>query len=300
MHQHSATILDILAAAPQPATELCRRLGISQPTLSRRLAELGDAVLRFGPQKAVRYARRRPIRHWDQFTLSRITREGQLQEWGRLYPVAPQGFILTYAQENRANERYEGLPWWMQDMRPQGFLGRSFVKAVAAQLALPDDLRMWSDDHVLLALAESGEDVVGNLLVGDNARRSWLGAPAAAPLPQDGLADRYRGLARRALAGEVAGSSAGGEQPKFTAWVETTDGPGSAPYHALVKFTAPEDNASTRRWRNLLACEHLALTTLYEAGLPASRSRLLDCEGQRFLEVRRFDREGELGRHGVV
>ena len=296
MHQQITAILDLLSAAPQSAAELCRRFGISQPTLSRRLAELGDAVLRFGPQKGVRYARRRQIRHWDQFALSRITRAGQLQEWGRLHAVAPHGFILTYLQEGRANERYDGLPWWMQEMRPQGFLGRVFAKATAAQLDLPDDLRMWSDDHVLLALAESGEDMVGNLLVGDNARRRWLTAPLAVLLPPENLAANYRELARRALAGEEAGSSAGGEQPKFTAYVDAPDGP----YHALVKFTAPEDNAASQRWRNLLACEHLALEVLHEAGMPASRSRVFDSHGQRFLEVRRFDREGELGRRGVV
>jgi hypothetical protein len=299
MHQQNAAILDLLSSAPQSAVDLCRRLGISQPTLSRRMAELGDAVLRFGPQKSVRYARRRLIRHWNQFALSRVTREGQLQEWGRLHSIAPQGFILSYAQEGRANERHDGLPWWMQDMRPQGFLGRGFAKAVAAQLDVSNDPRMWSDDHVLLALAESGEDMVGNLLIGDNARQRWLTAPLAAPLQQEHLAASYRELARRALAGEDTGSSAGGEQPKFAAYVDAPDDAGGA-YHALVKFTVPENNAASQRWRNLLACEHIALASLSEAGLPASRSRLFDSEGQRFLEVQRFDREGELGRRGVV
>ncbi len=296
MHPQSTAILNHLSTAPHSAAELCRHLAISQPTLSRRLAELGDTVLRFGPQKGVRYARRRQIRHWDRFALSRITRDGQLQEWGCLHAVAPHGFVLTWTQEVRPNERHEGLPWWMQEMRPQGFLGRAFAKAIAGRLDLPGDLRMWSDDHVLLALAESGEDMVGNLLVGDNARRRWLSAPVMAPLPQDNLAVAYPDLARRALAGEPAGSSAGGEQPKFTAYVDAPDGP----YHALVKFTAPEDNAVSQRWRNLLACEHLALEVLHEVGIPAARSRLFDYQGQRFLEVRRFDREDKLGRRGVV
>ena len=292
MHQQSTAILEILSSASQSALELCLRLGISQPTLSRRMLELGDAILRFGPQRAIRYARRRRIRQWDQFALSRITRQGQLQEWGCLHPVAPDGYILTYSEGGRVNERYDGLPWWMQDMRPQGFLGRAFVKNLAAQLDLPHDLRMWSDDHVLLALAESGEDTVGNLLIGDNARHRWLSAASPVPAPQAA----YRELALRVLAGEAAGSSAGGEQPKFTAYADTSEGP----CHVLVKFSAPEDNAASQRWRNLLACEHIALETLRQAGMPAAASRLFDMEGQRFLELRRFDREDEGGRRGVV
>ena len=61
MHPQSTAILDRLSSAPHSAAELCRHLAISQPTLSRRLTELGDAVRRFGPQKGIRYARRRQI-----------------------------------------------------------------------------------------------------------------------------------------------------------------------------------------------------------------------------------------------
>lgn len=296
MQSDDPAILAILATAPQSAAELCRRLGMSQPTLSRRLAGLAGEVVRFGPQRAARYARRRRIRQWDEFTISRVTADGQLQHWGTLHPVAPEGYVLSHVQESRAGEFHQGLPWWMQDMRPQGFLGRNLVKAVAEPLDLPRDLRMWRDDHVLLALAESSDDSVGNLLIGHYARQRWLTAAPAAPLAPADTASAYRELARRALAGEQAGSSAGGEQPKFTAWVESPEGA----CHVLVKFTAPEDNVVSRRWRNLMACEHLALEALRRAGLPAAQSRLIDSGVQRFLEVRRFDRIGPLGRRGLV
>lgn len=74
-------------------------------------------------------------------------------------------------------------------MRPQGFLGRSFAQQHAAQLGLPSDTALWSDDQTLLALAASGDDCVGNLLLGERAVA-------------------YPRLAALALAGESVGSSA--------------------------------------------------------------------------------------------
>jgi hypothetical protein len=71
----------------------------------------------------------------------------------------------------------------------------------------------------------------------------------------------------------------------------------------MVKFTAPQDNAATRRWRSLLVCEHLAFQVLSEL-LPCSASELLTADvggvPQLFLEVPRFDRASERGRLGVV
>jgi serine/threonine protein kinase HipA of HipAB toxin-antitoxin module len=88
----------------------------------------------------------------------------------------------------------------------------------------------------------------------------------------------------------VPGSSAGGEQPKFVAFTDR---------HVLVKFSSAEDNPVARRWRDLLAAEHIAAQVLIDAGIPASRSRLLDIAGRRFLEVERFDRVGQIGRRAI-
>jgi len=61
----------------------------------------------------------------------------------------------------------------------------------------------------------------------------------------------------------------------------------------LVKFSAPDDNPVSERWRDLLLAEHLALSVL---GIDTA---VFDFGGQRFLEVPRFDRVGQLGRLGV-
>jgi hypothetical protein len=176
----------------------------------------------------------------------------------------------------------DGLPWWLFDMRPQGYLGRAYASTHAAALGLPANPEHWGDTEVIRALLAHGHDAVGNLLIGGLARDRFIAMPA--PFPVDRAAD-YPLLARAAGAGELPGSSAGGEQPKFCAYSERG--------HVLVKFSAPDDNPVSERWRDLLLAEHLALSVL------GVDSGIFDFAGQRFLEVPRFDRVGQLGRVGV-
>ena len=93
----------------------------------------------------------------------------------------------------------------------------------------------------------------------------------------------YPRFSRDAIAGEHVGSSAGGEQPKFTAYVDGQ--------HRIIKFaTDATDNA--RRWQDLLALEHAALQTLQDVGIDASTTQLLDIDGLTCLLVDLFDRIG--------
>ncbi len=223
----------------------------------------------------------------------RVGTDGKLRQIGTLIPVRPDGFVMQ--QADGAMLHSEGLPWWLFDMRPQGFLGRAYAARHAAELGLPAHLNEWNDTHALRALLANGHDAVGNLLLGEQARARFLNDATAQAIATDHKADTYRQLAADAARGELPGSSAGGEQPKFSAYAETPDGP----RHVLVKFTSPGDNEITARWRDLLLAEHLALQTLREANVPAVATRLMDAGGQRFLEVERFDREGESGRHGI-
>jgi len=139
---------------------------------------------------------------------------------------------------------------------------------------------------MLRALVAHGDDVVGNLLLGDFARDRFIDAPA--PLPVDPA--QYPALAEAAERGDLPGSSAGGEQPKFPAF---------SGQHVLVKFSSAADNPVTRRWRDLLAAEQIAAQVLREAGIAAANSRLIDSGGRCFLEVERFDRVGPHGRRAL-
>ena len=60
---------------------------------------------------------------------------------------------------------HQGLLWYLHGMRPQGFLGRAFARFHGPLLGLPTDPNRWSDDQTLLALANTGHDCPGNLLV---------------------------------------------------------------------------------------------------------------------------------------
>lgn len=199
-------------------------------------------------------------------------------------------------QEDGETLHSDGLPWWLSDMRPQGYLGRAYAARHSAELGLPERLTDWTDTHALRALLVQGHDVVGNLLPGDIARDRFLAASVPDPITEEQKAEEYARLALEAARGEMPGSSAGGEQPKFTAFAVTPDGS----RHVIVKFSEREEGPVSERWRDLLLAEHFALDTLSQAGIPAARTRVLDSDGQRFLEVERFDRIGGLGRCALV
>jgi hypothetical protein len=191
-------------------------------------------------------------------------------------------------QPDSTTSHHEGLPWWLSDMRPQGFLGRAYARQYASGLGLPPDVRHWSDTDALRALLASGSDAVGNLLLGDLASDLFVNAPA--PVAVD--TEEYPRLAAEAFTQGDNWPSAGGEQPKFCAY--------TASGHVLVKFTSAEDNTISIRWRDLLLAEHLALQTLAGNGVSAARSRVVDVGAQRFLELERFDRVGAHGRCAVL
>jgi hypothetical protein len=173
-------------------------------------------------------------------------------------------------------------------MRPQGFMGRTFAHA-HPELQLGGDPRHWNDDDVLRALALFGDDLPGNLIVGEAAFQRFHSLPERASRA-DSAAD-YPRMAEQAMQGTLSGSSAGGEQPKFCSV--------TAGRHVLVKFSPAGDAPVDQRLRDLLVCEHLALQTLAIAGIAAAKTQLFSGAGRVFLESERFDRTAQ-GRIGMV
>lgn len=259
------------------------------------MLELGDEVVRIGAARSIQYALRDEVRGLSDVEIYRVDPEARVHHLGTLTPVRPDGFVMREA--DGATLYCPGLPWWLLDMRPQGYLGRAYAARHGRDLGLPERLIEWSDTHALKALLAQGHDVVGNLLLGDRARARFLHLEAARePIGIEQKTGVYARMAQDAANGEAPGSSAGGEQPKFAAWAMTASGP----RHVLVKFSEPVAGPVSERWRDLLLAEHLALETLAQAGIDAARSELLSLEGQTFLEVERFDRVGGLGRRGLI
>lgn len=276
----SDAIRHLLRQGPTPARQLVDKMQISQPTLSRALKTLGDDVVRIGAGPSIQYALRDAFRGFSSAPVYRISEEGRIKPLGNLIPVYPDGFVM--AQTDSVCLHSDGLPWWLFDMRPQGYLGRAWASTYSAGLGLSSNPESWTDSDVIRALLVHGHDAVGNLLIGEQARNQFVNMPEPDPVDRE---KTYPMLARAVSSGEVPGSSAGGEQPKFCTYTERG--------HVLVKFTALDDNPVSERWRDLLLAEHLALKVL------GVETEVFDFEGQRFLEIPRFDRAGPLGRIGL-
>lgn len=296
MDSSRSDLLPALAFGARTSAELQARLHVSQPTISRLLRAAGPAVLVIGRGRASAYARRRALPELgDDLPLYRIDSGGSVHRFGHLYPLVAGEYACAF--EGQGAVLHPGLPWFLQDMRPQGFMGRAFAQHFAASLNLPPRLPDWSDDAHLAAMALYGDDLAGNLIVGDRSlERFYQRALTDDALPEGSRQGAYPRLAE-AFLDEQPGSSAGGEQPKFTARLTTPAGEKRA---VIVKFSPKGGDAAARRWRDLLRAEHVALALLQEAGVPAARSQLLEAGGRLFLEVERFDRVGARGRRGLL
>jgi hypothetical protein len=292
VHEQHNTLLACLADGPRTSAELRRDLNdISPPTLSRLVERLSGKVVILGKARAAIYARPRDIRGCGhRFPVYRIDEMGNARQHGVLHAVLGRHFWWE-ALDAGHSKLYSYLPWFIQDMRPDGFMGRAFVQKVSRDLNLPVRLPDWKDEDVLVALSRRGDDCMGDLIVGDESMERYLNTTRDQSKPVHSV-DDYPLLARQAIEGDSAGSSAGGEQPKFTTIIEQ-DG---ELRHVLVKFSTDIATQEGRRWADLLVCEHLALEIIREAGLPAAHSRLHMTKGRVFLEVIRFDRIGRFGR----
>lgn len=295
------------------AGELVKSLGVSRATLMRLARAAGDEVIVRGNARRTTYAARRALRGSSAaLPLYRVDERGDVEEIARLDLTYPDGcaaeFLADFGwplDDDMQAGWFDGLPYPLNDMRPQGFLGRNFARHHAEVLQVPTDPADWSDDHALHAMSLLGADLLGNFIVGEPACRQWLerlqdarlgrGDP---PVAEHDVEQVFARLAQSAMAQGLVGSSAGGEFPKFTAVREFGDG---RVQHVLVKFSGSDDSAGTQRWADLLVCEHLASLTLpTHLGIEAATSRILHSGGRTFLEVERFDRHGLLGRSGVA
>lgn len=288
------------------AAAIATELDISQPTVSRLLARAGERVVRIGRARAARYALAHDIgRMGSHWPLYRIDADARPQRIGELHALHGDGFFFASDGERPAltygdfsSGLHPGLPWFLDDQRPQGFLGRAFARRVAADIGARDDVLLWNGDDVVLALLRHGGDLPGDLVLGEaslqRALHAILDPPAA--LAPDERGARYPELADAALRGEAVGSSAAGEQPKFTTVLRGEDG--FVP--VIVKFSDRVATQAGRRWADLLLAEHHAGAVLREHGLPAADSAIVEAGGRVFLQSTRFDRTPALGRRGLV
>ena len=289
-------LLGLLAGGPQKAADLTRALGVSQPTLSRIVRSLGTQVIKLGAARGTLHARPRRIAEEIRWPLYRITPDAKIESCGEV--IALMGIPSCWHRSPWADQDYsDGLPFFIQDLRPQGFMGKH-IPATVPELGLPPRIQDWTDDHVLRYLVLHGHDAVGDLVLGNRSLQALQVQRAQDHAEQvrvaaDAREKEFERLATAAIGGLPAGSSAGGEQPKFSANVEGVG-------WTLVKFSPPDDGESSHRWRDLLLAEFHALATLNRHGVRAAQAALIDGPERRFLQVTRFDRHADYGRSSLI
>ncbi len=287
---------------------LASKLGVSGPTLSRMIAEVGPQIERIGAARSTRYALRRTIAHFGgEWPIYRVAPNGRIFSWGTLralhggFRFLPAIVDHPWGERLRVNDGLSGgLPFFLHDARPQGFLGRAIARRLAGGLGLPPNLQMWNDDHNISYFLTHGDDLPGDIIVGDAAMEragQLLRSPATTAIAAGERAEIYPRCVEAVQRGEVIGSSAGGEQPKFLATVQSAT---AGSRSLLVKFSPTGTSPAATRWSDLLACEHIASEVLRARGIQSAVTSLLDAGGRRFLEVERFDRTVEQGRRGLV
>jgi hypothetical protein len=291
------TIREYLDRGPATSREVQAETGLSQTAVSRKIRAMGDSVIRFRRGGAIKYAlTRTAFGGDDKLPLATVDPHGNTTLAAIVRPLAHGGF---YMEPKPGMSRlllgedgtglYDDLPYFLENLRPQGFIGRQIASDLSSQGGgFPDDPGNWSSEHIGRYLISNGEDLPGNFKFGAQAL-----SRVRRPLVTTEATD-YPALADNVMKGDIAGSSAGGEHPKFTAYC------GKRSSHVIVKFSPKGNDATARRWRDILLTEFHATEALHAEDFPASETKVIELDGRIFLESQRFDRSSEYGRISMV
>jgi AraC-like DNA-binding protein len=180
----------LVRRAPISASSVAEQLGVSIPTLHRLLQEIGSSVVSTGKARRTRYALRKPLRgELAELPLYEVDASGCAELVTSLALVHPQGTCMSLAStawpvpEESRDGWWDGLPYPLYDMRPQGYMGRQFARAEHRQLRVSVNPEEWTDADVLYVLSRTGSDVSGNLILGNPAYEHWQGNKVAPPEP---------------------------------------------------------------------------------------------------------------------
>ena len=288
---------EFLEGGAATSREIQGATGLSQTAVSRQLRRIKDRIITIRSGRTPKYIlTKNAFGGSDRLPLAVVDAHGNTVRVAYLRPLVTGGF---YVEATGGMSRlllgdagdgiYEDLPYFLYDMGPQGFLGRQIAKEMHAQFPeFPADPKRWTNDHIGRFLISNGDDLPGNLKFGEQALLRVRRKPE--------LVDDvdYPRKANSVMEGEVPGSSAGGEQPKFTAFNKRCN------CHVIVKFSPVGNNEIARRWRDILITEYNAMEALRGYKFSAAETRLFEREGRLFLESQRFDRSGEYGRMSMI
>jgi len=272
----------------------------------------------------------------DDFNVYQIDTEGKAQYIGELrallalhWDFQAHHFPKIMLKGNGRDGFYEdSYPWFLQDCKPEGYLGREFARQ-NTWMNIGGNPNDWSDLMTMQFLSEAGWNLPGNFLIGETARHIFKVVsrdvsiinenypnplyPIQAtdlltrdsahkpPPPPQGSREELMNIIIQMAHSKPGESSAGGEQPKFATAV--LDPETKKPKHVIVKFSGQMDdlNPVSQRWSDLLHAEHTANEVLRKHGYSTAKTQVYhNIQGRTFLESERFDRIGRIGRIGLV
>lgn len=291
------SIRQYLEKGPATSKEIQAATGLNQTAVSRELRGMGNNVIKIKSGRSPKYALTRNAFGGDDILpLIMVDAHGNTVLAAYVRPLAHGGFFVEPSTAmppvllgESKNGLYDDLPYFLFDLAPQGFLGRQIARELASKSDdFPTDPRRWNTNHIGRYLISNGDDLPGNFKLGEQAFLRVRRKPVITS------EEDYPELADSVMRGDIPGSSAGGEHPKFTAFC------GARSAHVIVKFSPPGDDAAARRWRDILITEYHATEAIHSGNFPAAETRLIERDDRLFLESQRFDRAGEYGRLSMV
>ena len=220
------------------------------------------------------------------YSLYEVNESGWPEQIGLLHQQPHQRFLLTTVD---GFSTFDGLPYFLNAALPGGFLGRILGERIGDEINVGKNPEKWSADEALRYLLNCGEDLPGNLILGESSAQRFIDLSNKHVIVDP---DDYDEIANTINQADFGYSSVAGEHPKFALVTRQGDKP---PFHAIIKYSGKltDTSPASVRYRDLLIAEHLSLQTLPKYGVDASESRLFSSE-RLYLEVIRFDRIGSI------
>jgi len=291
------SIRQYLGRGPSTSKEIQAATGLSQSSVARKLRDLKDNVIQLQRGRSIKYVSTcNAFGGNDKLPLGMVDAHGDTVLIAFIRPLSHGGFFVEpqtdisslLLGENK-DGLYDDLPYFLFDLRPQGFLGRQIAREMASQSEdFPNDPKYWNTNHIGRYLISNGDDLPGNFKFGEQALLRVRRKPV---IVSD---EDYPALADSVMSGNIPGSSAGGEQPKFTAFNGNRDS------QVIVKFSPKGDNEIAKRWRDILITEYHAAKIIDNEIFPVAETRLIEMGERFFLETQRFDRLREYGRKSMI
>ncbi|MDQ6955617.1 MAG: hypothetical protein Q9M21_00325, partial [Mariprofundaceae bacterium] len=172
------SIQQCLQENPMSSKQLQDKTGLSQTVVARQIRELGERIIKISNGRPPIYAlTQNAFGSDDNLLLCIVDAYGHNTAIANLRPLAHGGFFVqervglpSLLLGEAGNGVYEDLPYFIDDLRPQGFLGRQIASELSKQSDdFPSNPERWNANHIGRYLISNGDDLPGNLKFGQQA-----------------------------------------------------------------------------------------------------------------------------------